>query len=130
MNRLRRRLRGLPHAAMITALQDALDDLDVCAVAADNSGRYVAANARASELTGFSRTELLAMTVKDLTPAIWQDASADLWHQFIQTGAQAGDYRLERKDGGSVLVHYAAYASVAPGVHVSVLTPRDVPSPL
>jgi PAS domain S-box-containing protein len=130
MNRLRRRLRGLPHAAMIAALQESLDEFGVSALAADNTGRYVAANAHASALTGYSRAELLQMSVKDLTPAMRQDASGELWRNFIQTGAQAGDYDLERKDGVPVRVHYAAYASVAPGVHVSLLTPHDMASPL
>jgi phosphoheptose isomerase len=89
---------------MIGALQESLEALDVSALAADNTGRYVAANARAT-------------------------ASGELWRRFIQAGAQSGDYVLERRDGTSVSVHYAAYASVAPGVHVSVLTPLGMASP-
>jgi PAS domain S-box-containing protein len=128
ISRLRRLLRGLPYATMITTLQDALEGLGVSALAADNSGRYIAVNERASTLTGYSRGELLAMSVKDLTPAMAQDATGRLWSRFIEAGAQAGDYVLERKDGAPVSVHYAAYASVAPGVHVSLLTPHDLPS--
>jgi PAS domain S-box-containing protein len=129
VNRLRRRLRGLPYATMIGALQESLEALDVSALAADNTGRYVAANARATALTGYSRGELLQMSVRDLTPAMRHDASGELWRRFIQAGAQSGDYVLERRDGTSVSVHYAAYASVAPGVHVSVLTPLGMASP-
>ena len=113
---------------MITALQDALETLEVSALAADNSGRYIAANARATTLTGYSRSELLGMSVKDLTPAMRQDAADNLWPRFIHAGAQAGDYVLERKDGAPVGVHYAAFASVAPGVHISLLTPLALPS--
>jgi PAS domain S-box-containing protein len=108
---------------MIAALQESLEDLHVSALAADNTGRYVAANSHATTLTGYSRSELLQMSVKDLTPSMRQDPSGELWNRFIHAGAQSGDYVLERRDGAPVHVHYAAYASVAPGVHVSLLTP-------
>jgi PAS domain S-box-containing protein len=110
---------------MMTTLQESLETLPVSALAADNTGRYVAVNSHATTLTGYSRGELMQMSVKDLTPAMRQDDSGELWHRFIQAGAQSGDYMLERRDGASVNVHYAAYASVAPGVHVSLLTPMD-----
>jgi PAS domain S-box-containing protein len=113
---------------MLTALQEALEALDVSALAADNSGRYVAANTKAATLTGYSRAELLQMSVRDLTPVMQQGRSEELWRQFIQAGTQSGDYLLQRRDGMSIGVHYAAYASVAPGVHVSLLTPLDIPS--
>ena len=128
INRLRRRLRGLPWASMIATLQESLDELNVSALAADNTGRYVAVNAPATALTGYSRAEILQMSVKDLTPAMRQDHTGELWRHFIQAGAQAGDYVLERRDGVPVNVHYAAYASVAPGVHVSILTPMAAAS--
>jgi PAS domain S-box-containing protein len=110
---------------MIATMQEALEALDVGALAADNSGRYVAANAHASALTGYSHAELLQMSVRDLTPGMRQDASGELWHRFITAGAQSGDYLLERRDGASVDVHYAAFASVAPGVHVTLMTPLE-----
>ena len=79
-------------------------------------------------MTGYSRDELLKMSVQDLTPEMRQDAAGLLWNRFIQAGTQAGDYVLVRKNGSPVAVHYAAYASVAPGVHVSLLTPTDLAS--
>lgn len=130
INRLRRRLRGLPYATMVAALQESLEALGVSAVAADNTGRYIAVNEQATVLTGYSRAELLRMTVKDLTPAMRQDLASDLWPRFIHAGAQSGDYVLQRKDGSPVGVHYAAYASVAPGVHISLLMPIEIPSSL
>jgi PAS domain S-box-containing protein len=113
---------------MVAELQRSLEELQVTALAADNTGRYVAVNAQATTLTGYTRSELLQMAVKDLTPAFRHDESGDVWRRFIQAGAQSGDYVLERRDGASVTVHYAAYASVAPGVHISVLTPLGAAS--
>lgn len=130
ISHLRRRLRGLPHSTLLRTLQQSLEELPVSALAADNTGRYVAVNAAALALTGYARDELLKMSVQDLTPEMRQDAAGLLWNRFIQAGTQAGDYVLVRKDGSPVPVHYAAYASVAPGVHVSLLTPTELPSGL
>lgn len=112
----------------MSALRSHLDNFRAAALAADNMGRYIVANDLAAALTGYSRSELLGMTVKDLTPPMRQDAAGELWPRFIQAGSQAGDYVLQRKDGTPVGVHYSAYASVAPGVHISVLTPLELPS--
>jgi PAS domain S-box-containing protein len=128
LNQLRRRLRGLPASTLLHVLQERLDTFNVAALAADNTGRYVAANPKASELTGYTRAELLKMDVTDLTPTIRHAKAGDLWNRFIQAGTQAGEYLLLRKNGTSVDVHYAAYASVAPGVHLSLLTPLEIPS--
>ena len=98
------------------------------ALAADNTGRYIAVNAAAQTLTGYSRDELLRMSVKDLTPAMRHDTAGELWNRFIQAGSQAGDYVLVPKHGSPIAVHYAAYASVAPGVHISLFEPLEVPS--
>jgi len=125
---LRRRLRGLPHSTLIQTLQELLDDFRVSVLAADNTGRYVAANTSATTLTGYSRDELLTMSVRDLTPAMRHDSAGELWNRFIQAGSQAGDYVLVRKDGTPVSVHYTAYASVAPGVHISLLTRAEAGS--
>ena len=128
INTLRRRLRGVSGDGLLPLLRAQLEAFRAAALAADNAGRYIAANERAAALTGYTRTELLGMTVRDLTPAMRQDNVDELWPRFIQAGSQAGDYVLQRKDGTPVAVHYAAYASVAPGVHVSVITPLELPS--
>ena len=128
MIRLRRKLRGRPTSALRHLLQRHLEELPVAALAADNSARYIAANARAAELTGYTRDELLRMTVSDITPAVRRETAAHLWNAFIQAGSQSGDYVLVRQDGLTVGVHYQAFASVAPGIHVSLLMPLELPS--
>ena len=128
LSQLRRRLRGLPHSTLLSTLQQQIEGLSTAALAADNTGRYVAANHKACELTGYSRAELLRMNVRDLTPAIRQETAGELWNRFIQLGSQAGEYMLQRKDGVPTGVRYDAFASVAPGVHISMLTVLEVPS--
>lgn len=128
MNRLRRKLRGQPTSALRHLLQQCLDELSVAALAADNSARYIAANKQAAELTGYTRDELLRMTVSDITPAVRHATTGHLWNEFIQAGSQSGDYVLARKDGKTVGVRYQAFASVTPGLHVSLLVPLELPS--
>lgn len=117
-------MRGQPRARQIEVLQAQIESLPVAVLVADNTARYVAANARACELTGFSLAELRAKSVADLVPvSAPPDRFANLWQAFISLGVQKGDFELARKDGTVVSVRYHAWASVAPGLHISLLTP-------
>jgi PAS domain S-box-containing protein len=113
--------RADPHATEIAAR---LERFDAAVLVADDDGRYVAANERASQLTGYTRAELLTLTVADLTPVAHTPEFHTLWREFIAAGTQKGPYQLQRRDGSVVLVDYAAWANVAPGRHVTVLTSR------
>ena len=110
---------------MVRVLQRELDRLSPATLAADDGGRYLAANASARTLTGFSASELLAMNVADLTPLGYAEDGVELWDDFVSEGEQRGEYELRRKDGTTVRVRYWAYANVAPGIHVSVLLPSS-----
>jgi PAS domain S-box-containing protein len=121
-------LRGLPHSTLQHTLQEQLETLSCAALAADNTGRYIASNVSATALTGYTRDELMRMSVTDLTPAMRHSSAADLWSKFIQAGTQSGEYVLMRKDGSPVGVKYEAYASIAPGVHLSLLSALEMPS--
>ena len=125
INRLRAALRGHRGPELIEALRREIEQLTVAALVADNSQRYVAANAAARKLTGYTLIELYAMTVIDLTPLPNTDAGRQLWKDFIGKGAQRGDYELIPKHGEPRHVRYWAFASIAPGFHVSLLVPVD-----
>ena len=88
---------------------------------ADNTGRYIGANPAATELTGFSRRELLASSVFDITPPVDEKDIALLWRAFLRTGRQDGDIVIHRRDGTQVSGRYMAATNVIPGVHVSVM---------
>lgn len=88
---------------------------------ADNTGRYIGANAAATELTGFSRRELLASSVFDITPPLDEKDITLLWRAFLRTGRQGGDIVIHRRDGTQVSGRYVAVTNVIPGVHVSVM---------
>jgi PAS domain S-box-containing protein len=102
-----------------------LERFDAAVLVADNEAHYVAANQRAARLTGFSVQQLLTLTVADLTPVPYTVDFESLWREFMTAGAQKGTYQLRRQDGSVVQVHYAAWAHIAPGRHVTVLTPAE-----
>jgi PAS domain S-box-containing protein len=86
---------------------------------ADADARYVAANTAALRLTGYTREELLALTVWDLTaPSHLADGQA-AWRRFLNEGQFDGLYRLKRKDGTLVWVHAFAVTHLVRGLHVS-----------
>ena len=100
-----------------------LERFDAAVLVANDEARYVAANTLASLLTGYTVDTLLTLTVADLTPVPYTTDFQSLWRDFIDGGVQKGRYLLRRQDGSVVDLHYAAWANVAPGAHVTVLTP-------
>lgn len=89
---------------------------------ADNQGRYVDANEEAVRALGFTREELLQLSVWDLTPHARELDGLILWQDFIRQGQQAGDYVLRTKDGRLLACSYSARANVRPGRHEARLT--------
>ena len=92
---------------------------------ADDRGRYIDVDPAACELLGYTREELLQMSVWDLTPRASMVDGLVLWQQFIRIGFQAGVYTLTRKDGTLVEVEYRAVAKVEPGKHATWLRQLD-----
>jgi PAS domain S-box-containing protein len=85
--------------------------------------RYVMANAAACRLLGYTRPQILALSVEDV--ATVSAALADrMWQELLRTGDQAGTTRLRRADGAQVEVEFRALANVLPGRHLSIM--RDV----
>ncbi|HEX7184166.1 MAG TPA: PAS domain S-box protein [Thermoanaerobaculia bacterium] len=102
-------------------LQALFDNAQDAILLADDEARYVDANPAASELTGYSRDELLGIRVWDLTEGADLQLGKTLWKNFIAAGRQNGEYTLVRGDGGRVAVEYRAVANVLPGLHLAVL---------
>jgi len=102
---VRKQLSGLPAAVLI----------------ANNRGRYIDANRAATILTGYSRSELLRMSVTDLTAHVSQPRGRHLWRQFVERGRMSGVYPILHKDGRIVRARYIAAANVLPDIHVSLL---------
>ena len=85
-----------------TLLGELLEHANVGALAAD-SGRYIAANEYACELTGYDRAELIGRPMGDVCR---------------QQGS--GVIALDCKDGGEIKVSYRAVASNLAGISVTL----------
>jgi two-component system cell cycle sensor histidine kinase/response regulator CckA len=101
-------------------VENALDAIFV----ADQKGRYVDVNPAACQLTGYGRSDLLTMSVWDLTTAPDAAFGIATWERFIREGRASGEYQLQRRDGTIVDVEYRAVADVLPDMHVSAC--RDI----
>lgn len=93
----------------------------VAILIANNRARYVDANVAATVLTGYTRAELLRMSVWDLTPEPHKSTGMTAWEAFLRTGEQSGAYPLRCKDGTVVRAAYFATAHVLPNLHLSAL---------
>jgi len=98
-----------------------LADVNAAVLVANNRGRYVHVNDIAVRLTGYTRDELLRLSVWDLTPMQGRVDSRRLWREFLKHGRLSGEYRLRRKDGRTITANYIAVTNVLPGIHVSLV---------
>ena len=98
-----------------------LSGLTAAVLIANNRGRYIDVNRAATILTGYTRSELLRLSVADLTPTANRATARRLWEQFIERDRMSGAYPIRRRDGRIVRCRYMAVANILPGVHVSVL---------
>lgn len=99
--------------------QRALDE-EILLVA-DDQGRYVDANEAAVAALGYSREELLELSVWDLTPGASELDGLHLWQQFIRAGRQEGEYVLTTKRGIRVRFRYRAVSDPQAHRHSSWL---------
>ncbi|MCU0615527.1 MAG: PAS domain S-box protein [Gemmatimonadaceae bacterium] len=88
---------------------------------ANDAGAYVDANPAALRMLGYTREELLGLTVTDLIPPA---EALPAWRSFEADGAQRGELVLRRRDGQRRTVEYNAVRDFLPGLHLSML--RDV----
>jgi PAS domain S-box-containing protein len=110
-----------PQKEAVKRLEEAVRVHPYAVMFTDNTGRYIGANSAATELTGYSRRELLAASVFDITPPVDEREMELLWRAFLRVGRQDGEITIRRRDGSQVSSHYMATTNVIPGVHVSVL---------
>jgi PAS domain S-box-containing protein len=102
-------------------LKELVDASPHAVLVADDDGKFVMANQAASSLTGYSPSELLRLSVWQITPDVHEREAETLWRAFRQHSEQSGSYRLLLKDGRTLIAEYAARTNVLPGLHVSVL---------
>ncbi len=90
-------------------------------VIADDSRRYVAANAAACLLLRLPEEDVRGRSIEELTPPENRAQIPPLWDAFLREGTQQGTFELLMPDGARVAVDYSATANIAPGQHLSIL---------
>ncbi len=91
-----------PQAEAVKQLEEVVRVHPYAVLFANNTGRYIGANAAAIELTGFSRRELLAASVFDITPPTDEKDLTLLWRAFLRIGRQDGEVVIRRRDGTQI----------------------------
>lgn len=88
---------------------------------ADENMRYLAASDAACELLGYSREELLGLSVPDL---VVETNAAELYDEFMRDHEQRGKITLRCRDGSSLEAHYDARPTEVSGLpyFVSVIS--------
>jgi len=74
----------------------------------DDRGMIVEANDRATEIYGFSREELLGMSMRDLRSDETRDALSEAWKTFERQGWIVLETSHRRKDGSTIPVEVSA----------------------
>ncbi|MBI5303353.1 MAG: PAS domain S-box protein [Chloroflexi bacterium] len=93
---------------------------DTCLVL-NNRGRCVDANRAACALLGYSRAELVCLSMLELTPSAHAETARALLHALTMRRATRGDYQLVTKARRVIDVEYRAVANTVPGKHLVIL---------
>ncbi|HSO01670.1 MAG TPA: PAS domain-containing protein [Gaiellaceae bacterium] len=96
---------------------EAVDGGPVGVFVADHDRKYIAVNDYACRLLGYTRAELLDLTVTDV--AVNEEAAAD-YEQMIRRGRETGQALLRAKDGRDVPVRFRASSTTVGGLELFV----------
>lgn len=88
---------------------------------ANDEGRYLDANPAACELTGYTRDELVGMSISQVTAGADPAAFLGAWREYLKEGQGSGEYTMLRKDGTELKTEFRAVAHVRPHVHLSIV---------
>ena len=75
-----------------------IDNAPIGVFLTDEFGRYLQVNPAASQITGFTREELLGMTISDLLSAGGQEPGLRAFRQVLETGYASIDLEFQRKN--------------------------------
>ncbi|MFZ0389278.1 MAG: PAS domain S-box protein, partial [Calditrichia bacterium] len=88
---------------------------------ADDEAKYVDVNPAACQMLGYTREEILQLSIADLTPPPDRDKLQSLWTEYLETGRQLGSFRMLKKNGEYLHTEFQAVANILPGIHLSVI---------
>jgi PAS domain S-box-containing protein len=99
-------------------LGEAVDGGPAAVFVADENRRYVAVSRTACSLLGYSREELLQLSVDDVATGV------PGWQEMLEEGTSIGTTELTCKDGSTVTFTYLAGSTVVAGMPVFVSVGR------
>ena len=102
---------------------EALDKGPALVFVADEDMRYVAVNALACDTLGYTRDELLGLTVTDVCR--YDDAPSE-YEAMLQSRLLEGEATLTRKDGSTVGFRYLAGETRIAGMQLYVSVGRTL----
>ena len=92
---------------------EALEHGPMAIFVADEHGRYLAVNAYACDLLGYTRDELLDLRLTDV--AVNPEARSD-FDEMRRVGMRAGTVVLRHRDGSDLPMHYRASETTVGGM--------------
>ncbi|HZT92555.1 MAG TPA: PAS domain-containing protein [Gaiellaceae bacterium] len=101
----------------VSLLGEAIENGPLAVFVADENERYIAASRAACELLGYTREELLGLSVTDV--ARYEEA-AEEYSELLATGSGAGTTVLTCKDGSTVEFTYFAGETEVAGMQVYI----------
>ncbi|MDB5384903.1 MAG: hypothetical protein JWM11_549 [Planctomycetaceae bacterium] len=84
----------------------------------DQSGRYVEGNPAACKLLGYSRDELVQLTIWDVTPVETRQRIHQLLELLLSDGSLSGEITVLCKSGTTREVEFRSVANILPGLHL------------
>ena len=111
-----------PHVDVQERIRALIDRLQVAVLALDEHGRYVAASATASELTGYAQHELLAMSIFDSQVDSDVVFQPNKWPNVLEA-EQEGMIATVRVGKRRTRKMRAAFLTIVPGLHAAAITP-------
>jgi len=94
----------------------------------DSSGRYLYANKKAAEISGYSRDELVRLSTRELTPTrLHDEVEKRIQSQFDQgVGLNNFEATLLQKSGNEILIEIVSSITTWKGAPAQIISFRDI----
>ncbi|NJP05467.1 MAG: PAS domain S-box protein [Chloroflexaceae bacterium] len=92
----------------------------------DSEGRLILVNDMICRHLGYSRDELLTMSIPDIDPNITREIWAEQWNQFRQTGSFIAEALHRRRDGTVFPIEVSATYLELQGKELAISFVRDI----
>lgn len=96
---------------------------------ADDDRVYRNANQAACDMLSVEPEEIIGKRIDDFTDPALLDQVPALFQAFLDAGSLSGDFTLQTPAGKRVDCSYSSSANVMPGLHLSILIPREQVDP-